>query len=328
MLLIYPKLILVLILFCGARAQEDENRGYFDIYEDFSMNPSYVALEKTVDPKDYIIGPGDVFGININTLEKMFFSASVGPVGDILIPGIGSVEISGFSLEQSINLIKMRIKKTFKNAEIDISLIGLKSFKVHVHGAVNKPGFAVVKALSRLDAVLSLVGGLHRDAREDSIVVLSKDSVINIINLKNYLTTGDLKDNPILNEGDRINIFYRKDFDSTIGLTHTRNKTAILVSGFVNTPGPRTYFPGYSIDYYIGLAGGITELASSNKIILIRDNIRIRPNRYDIVLPGDHIFIPEGSFSVLFGKSSFLQNITALFSIISTYTIISDRLNN
>ena len=105
MLLIYPKLILVLLLFCGARAQEDENRGYFDIYEDFST--SSVALEKTVDPKDYIIGPGDVFGININTLEKMFFSASVGPVGDILIPGIGSVEISGFSLEQSINLIKM-----------------------------------------------------------------------------------------------------------------------------------------------------------------------------------------------------------------------------
>jgi hypothetical protein len=46
------------------------------------------------------------------------------------------------------------------------------------------------------------------------------------------------------------------------------------------------------------------------------------------VIPGDHIIVPEGTFSVLFGKNSFLQNLTALFSIISTYTIISDRLNN
>ena len=48
----------------------------------------------------------------------------------------------------------------------------------------------------------------------------------------------------------------------------------------------------------------------------------------EIVIPGDHIIVPEGTFSVLFGKNSFLQNLTALFSIISTYTIISDRLNN
>ena len=48
----------------------------------------------------------------------------------------------------------------------------------------------------------------------------------------------------------------------------------------------------------------------------------------EIVIPGDHIIVPEGTFSVLFGKNSFLQNLTALFSIISTYTIISDRINN
>ena len=142
-------------------------------------------------------------------------------------------------------------------------MISLKSFKVHVHGAVNTPGFAVVKALTRLDEVIGLVGGLHRDAREDSILIVSKGGERNVVSMSNYLTTGNLKNNPILNEGDKIDIFYRPDFDSAVGITHTMNKTAILVSGFVNIPGPRSYFPGYSIDYYIGLAGGITELASS-----------------------------------------------------------------
>ena len=48
----------------------------------------------------------------------------------------------------------------------------------------------------------------------------------------------------------------------------------------------------------------------------------------DIVIPGDQIIIHENAFSIIFGKNSFLQNVTALFSIISTYTIISDRINN
>ena len=61
---------------------------------------------------------------------------------------------------------------------------------------------------------------------------------------------------------------------------------------------------------------------------VIRDQVKSKVIDNQIIIPGDHIIIPEGTFAVLFGKNSFLQNLTALFSIISTYTIISDRVGN
>ena len=44
----------------------------------------------------------------------MFFSAPVGPAGDLLIPGVGSVQISGLNLSSSIISIKDGENKEFK----------------------------------------------------------------------------------------------------------------------------------------------------------------------------------------------------------------------
>lgn len=334
MLLIFFKIIIAIINISDARAQNSHGFGYFDAsietksnHTNTSFTPknSEFALEKPVNPKSYIVGPGDVLGINVKTIEKMFFSAIVGPAGDLLIPGVGSVQISGLSLDSSIIYIKDRILRTFKNAVIDVSLVGLKSFKVSLFGAVNEPGFITVQAFTRLDEALSLAGGLHVDADENNLLIKSKDSDSNFVDIKDYLLNGNIDQNPILNQGDRIQAFFNSSdkLGQTISLTLKR--IPIFVSGFVNTPGPFKYFPGYNVGDYIGFAGGISEIGSSNKIFLIRKNKKIKTNDLEIVLPGDQIFIPEGTFSVIFGKNSFLQNLTALFSIISTYTIISDR---
>ena len=337
MLLIFVKIIFTIIIISDARAQNSHGFDYFDtsietksnhINTNFTPKNSVLALEKPVNSSSYIIGPGDVLGINVNTMEKMFFSAIVGPAGDLLIPGVGSVQISGLSLDSSITFIKDRILRTFKNADIDVALVSLKSFKILLFGAINEPGFITVKAFTRLDEAINLAGGFHVDADENNLLIKSKNSDSNFVDIKEYLLSGNTDQNPILNEGDRIEVFFNRSYKlrQTNGLT--LKKIPIFVSGFVNTPGPFKYFPGYNVGDYIGFAGGISEIGSSNKIFLIRKNEKIKSNDLEIVLPGDQIFVPEGTFSVIFGKNSFLQNLTALFSIISTYTIISDRVNN
>ena len=146
--------------------------------------------------------------------------------------------------------------------------------------------------------------------------------------MSNYLALGNLNHNPILGEGDLVEVPFRLDKNNSLGIYHTFKRTPIIVSGFVNIPGPLRYFPGYNVGDYIGLAGGISEIGNPRKIFLIRNNVKLETSMSDIVIPGDQIIIPENAFSIIFGKNSFLQNVTALFSIISTYTIISDRINN
>ena len=330
-------IIYIIVIMGVARAQNELNFGQFDTRvtdksildnRDLKLNKPTIILEKSLDPNNYIIGPGDVFGININTMEKMFFPTTVGPVGDLLIPGVGSVSISGVNLKNSIQLIKDRISKTYNNADIGVSLIDLKTFKIQIYGAVINPGFAEIQATTRLDAAIEKLGGLHRYADEENISIISSKGAIAIISLKAYLIDGNLDNNPQLYEGDKINLPYLPSHINEFIANVTYKNVPVLVTGFVNLPGAINYFPGYSIKDYIGLAGGVSELGNVKKVYLIRDDIKSKINNNEIVIPGDHIIVPEGTFSVLFGKNSFLQNLTALFSIISTYTIISDRLGN
>ena len=330
-------IIYIIIIMGVARAQIELKFGQFDTRVtdksfldngDLKLNKPTIILEKSLDPINYIIGPGDVFGININTMEKMFFPTTVGPVGDLLIPGVGSVLISGFNLKKSIQLIKDRISKTYKNADIDVSLINLKTFKIQIYGAVINPGFAEIQATTRLDAAIQKLGGFHRYADEENISIISSNGVITKISLKVYLIDGKLNNNPQLYEGDKINVPYLPSHINEFKTNVTFKNVPVLVTGFVNLPGAINYFPGYSIKDYIGLAGGVSELGNVKRAYLIRDDIRSKIDNNEIAIPGDHIIVPEGTFSVLFGKNSFLQNLTALFSIISTYTIISDRLDN
>jgi len=334
-LLLY--IISISILTGQARAPSELKFGEFDKKvpntsfldnQDLNINKQSSVLEQALNPGKYIIGPGDIFGININTMEKFFFSSKVGPSGDVLIPGVGLIYVSGINLTNSIKMISNRIAKTYNNAEVDISIVGLKSFKIQIFGAVNNPGFVVIEATSRLDIAIDKVGGLHRYANEDNILITDLDGSTKSISLLKYLSDGDLKNNPQISEGDKIFVPFESNYTSKIENNLTYKKVPILVSGFVNEPGAINYFPGYTVKDYIGLAGGVSDMGNVNKVYLHRHSQKINASDNEPVLPGDHIIVPEGTFAVLFGKNSFLQNLTALFSIISTYTIISDRLNN
>lgn len=84
------------------------------------------------------------------------------------------------------------------------------------------------------------------------------------------------------------------------------NSYRIFMLGEIRTPGPYTLKRHTSILQAISLAGGFTEFASKNKIVLIREGSRIKVrfddlvkgggNNGDIVLkPGDTVFIPGGT---------------------------------
>ena len=103
-------------------------------------------------------------------------------------------------------MINEKISKTYKNADVDVSLVDLKSFKVQIYGAVINPGFAEIQATTRLDEALDNLGGLHRYAEEDNISIMSKNEIEYKISLKDYLNEADVKNHPQRREGDIIKI--------------------------------------------------------------------------------------------------------------------------
>ena len=146
------------------------------------------SLEKSINPEKYILGPGDELGINILMGENITLPLNVTPTGDVFIPSVGVVNVSGMTLAQGIDKIKEYIlDNAYPNAKVSIVLVNIRYFQIQVIGAVNKPGVVRASAVDRLDRIIARAKGFHQLAREYDITVKRKNGNIKQINHLNLL---------------------------------------------------------------------------------------------------------------------------------------------
>jgi len=162
------------------------------------------SLETAINPGEYIIGPGDILGINIITAQNFTFTLTVGPTGELLIPSVGVIDINGKSLLNAQNEIKNFISCTYTNAKSSVTLLNIRNFRIQIIGAVNSQGFLDVTPITRLDQVIDGVAGFHQFAQEYNIKITRADGTIKTVNFLKFLTDGKHINNPTFIEGDRI----------------------------------------------------------------------------------------------------------------------------
>ncbi|MBL7136024.1 MAG: SLBB domain-containing protein [Candidatus Marinimicrobia bacterium] len=165
----------------------------------------YFALEEVINPTKYIIGPGDVFGLNILTSENVTLSLTVSPTGDLLIPSVGVVNINGKTLIGAITYVKDFVKsQAYPNAIVDMTLLNIRQFQIQISGVVNKPGFYVITPLTRLHEIVEQANGFHQFAQEYNIRISRVNGENTVINYLDFLRNGSLAGDPTFLEGDKI----------------------------------------------------------------------------------------------------------------------------
>lgn len=166
-----------------------------------------IALEKAIDPIEYILGPGDQIGLSINNRDILTFSLTVTPTGDLFIPAVGVYHIAGFSLAEAIGNVQNFIRESaFPKAKSEVVLINPRQFKMLISGAVNNAGFITITPLSRLDEVIAQAEGFHQLAKEYEVTIIRNGGQREVVNYHNYLINGDLASNPTFLEGDRVQV--------------------------------------------------------------------------------------------------------------------------
>lgn len=251
-------------------------------------------IEHAVDPREYVVGPGDVLYVYIakaNFAQKLV----INPEGNLLIPSAGTVSLSHLTMQEAKDRIIAKIKSRYLSDEIDVSLAELRSFRVTVSGAVYNPGLVTVNALHRVSEAIRLCGGFIkpiqvRSASEqvtvetplqnevaiktskiksDASLALNSASKRNIrVHRKNgeklhadvekYELTGDLKANPFLLDGDVI-------------IVPTENTSGhVEIAGAVRTPGVFEFVPGECLKDILDMAHGFAMHADSSFIELFR----------------------------------------------------------
>ncbi len=225
-------------------------------------NLATIPIEKAVDPEKYIIGPGDQFGININTIEQLNFAVAVGPAGDILIPTVGVVNVNNKTLKNATKCIKNFIlEEGYKTADVYVTLINVRYFKIHVAGAVTEPGFYMVTPLTRLDEIIKMALGFHPFAKEFAIeVTKNNQKTKEIVNYLKYLTKGNLENNPNFSDGDQIFVPFG-DLE----------KEGVAIRGSIENAGYDIIQPNETLGNFINRRAGFMETVDLEAISITRD---------------------------------------------------------
>lgn len=226
-----------------------------------------VALESTIDPESYFVGPSDLIAVNIWMSPPLSFNLNVSPEGTLIIPTVGEVKVAGMKLSTAKEKILAEVRRKYLTAPITATLVKPRPIIVNVIGRVLNPGTYTLTAADRAHRAIdeanrlsrtqteSQLLGIKYDASERAIIIKGRDGTASRADLVKYMATKESKWNPYLREGETV-IVPTKDVQ----------KNFIGVYGAVNAPGRFEFVEGDSIKDAIRLAHGFTERAIVDSI--------------------------------------------------------------
>jgi len=250
--------------------------------------PAGVALESTVDPEKYFVGPSDVMSVNIWMSPPLNLMLTVTPEGTLIIPTVGEVRVADLTLAAAKAEIFREARKRYLTAEITATLVKPRPIIVTVTGNVLNPGIYTLTSVDRANKAIEMANTVSRyQTGSDLAAVLPLMSTRNIVlrhkdgsqsrvdNVK-YLSTKADRWDPYLREGDVIVVPRRNETKNVFG-----------IYGEVNAPGRYEFVEGDSLHDAIEIGQGFTRLA-------IRDSVEFTRLSLDgTVLTSRILNVPE-----------------------------------
>ena len=90
--------------------------------------PESFIIETEIDPKTYILGPADKVGLSIMSTSHLTYILTVTPSGELWIPEIGAVAVSGLTIpEAEIKLQKYIQEEKYNTAEVLLILLNINA---------------------------------------------------------------------------------------------------------------------------------------------------------------------------------------------------------
>ncbi len=255
----------IFILITGLKKAEAQifpdykERSFSEMSDSLALtNFPAIATEGSVDPEEYILGPGDKLFLSIGGLEDISLTLFVNQEGILFIPKVGAVDLRNTTLEAGKKKIKDAIDRYYKNVDVFISLVDFRRIKVSLLGDVKVPSTYTLTGNSRLMDLIANSRGLTKTSNYRNIKVVDKDGKVNNYDFLSFLRFGDKEDNPLLQEGSSVIV---DKVDKIVSL-----------SGEVKFPGVYEFVPKETAYHLIKLAGGLLSKAKLDTIEIVSFN--------------------------------------------------------
>ena len=318
--------------------------------ENSDINPSLEYYNEKGN-ENYILGPGDVLKISPSSfLPELERVQTIDAEGYINLPKINRIYVSGLSIEELRNLLKIKFLPFIYEPNISIEIIKYKKLEVFISGEINNPGYYSFsmdfnnsfKEIKLFD-IIEKSGGITPYSDLENIKVVRKNSISNgsgkiyaEVNFLDFLLKGDELQNLPLRHGDFIKIKKSENLITSalanaLKFNLNPEKISVFVNGRVGSPGLKTLPRMTTLNQAILNAGEAKIL--KGKISFVRTNpdgsLDKRVIKYSkkhkrgsysnpFLRSGDLILINDG---FIYGSVNTLSEITDPFTRIITQYI-------
>lgn len=230
---------------------------------------------------DAIAGPirtADTLRVVVAGAEQLGGDFRVDADGTVFIPRLGQIKVEKKMQADAAKIIakSLQDKKLLKKADVAVYIIARKQREVTINGAVTYQGRQPIKDASVLSEILE--ASVPSPAADLSRVTLARNGKETLVDYKRYRNgeSSDTKFNPPLEDGDRIYVYSSAPGEGTVRLTgEVKDSTKILLP----------ISAGTTVGQVLQAAGGLTEYADRNGILVVRGEERISVP-YDDILKG------------------------------------------
>jgi protein involved in polysaccharide export with SLBB domain len=208
-------------------------------------------------PKNYVIGPDDELLLNIYGMNMSQQTLKVSPDGTVNVKYAGVVHVSGLTIEGATSLLRSRLVKYYPalnsgQTKLQIALGNIRSIRVILIGAINRPGTYTLPSLANLFNALYVSGGPAENGSFRNIELIRNNKVIQVADLYDFLLEGDLSANVHLEDNDVIRVPFAKNM--------------ITLNGQLNRPGIFELKENETLSDAISFAGGFKSKAFKGRI--------------------------------------------------------------
>ncbi len=221
-----------------------------------AQNYFLLATGGSIDPQEYIVGPGDRIYISISGIQELNFNLMVNQEGFLFIPKVGAVDLKNISLATAKEKLSAAINRSYKNVDMFISISDLKRINVSLLGDVLKPASFVLSGNSRLIDLIAFSNGMSKTSNYRNIKIISAGNISKRYDLLKFLRFADKKNNPLLQDGDAVIV--------------DKVDKVVSILGEIKYPGAYEYLDNESAADIIDLAGGFLTASKKDTIEIVR----------------------------------------------------------
>ena len=171
-----------------------------------SKQLSFEPQMNIATPQNYVLGPGDQLVIDIYGAAQESNTLTVSPDGDVTVPDVGPIHVSGLSVAAAQRRIRGKLGSFYQSSDIKVTVGQTRTIMVNVMGEVKVPGTYTLSAFATVFHALYMAGGISDLGTLRAIKVFRQGRLVTTVDVYEFILNGRLAGNIRLQDNDVVQV--------------------------------------------------------------------------------------------------------------------------